>query len=98
MVGRPRPQCPKNCTHCHRDQADNSNLEGGGVMAFSAGGDRGRKAVELPAQRSRFMVQALAAHLRRMYSRTPIRYPVQITKHIITKHMRLPTCKYAPTQ
>jgi len=25
-------------------------------------------------------------------------YPVQITKHIITKYIRLPASKYAPTQ
>jgi hypothetical protein len=38
-------------------------------------------------------VPALGARLRHMYARTPIRYPVQITKHIITKHMRLPASK-----
>ena len=32
----PRPQCPKNCTHCIVDQADNSTWR---ALAFSAGGD-----------------------------------------------------------
>ena len=39
----------------------------------------------------------LAARLRRMYSRTPIRHPVQITKHIVTKQMCLLASKFAPT-